>query len=119
MGLVDSFRDAFRGVLHTLRTERNLRLDFLAALLVAAAGVWLAVTPVEWAILALAVSLVWLAEMLNTALENLADAAVPRYHPLVGVAKDVAAGAVLVSATGAAVVGLLILGPRLIRLAGW
>jgi diacylglycerol kinase len=60
-----------------------------------------------------AVTLVLGAEAFNTALESLADAAVPEQHPLVGAAKDLAAGAVLVTAMGAAVVGLLVLGPHL------
>jgi diacylglycerol kinase (ATP) len=61
---------------------------------------------------------VWTAEALNTALEFLADAASPEFHPLVGHAKDVAAGAVLISAAGAVVIGLLVLGPHVIALVG-
>ncbi len=64
----------------------------------------------------LAIVTVWTAETLNTALELLCNASVPEFHPLAGRAKDVAAGAVLVSATGAAIIGLLVLGPRALAL---
>jgi diacylglycerol kinase (ATP) len=73
-------------------------------------------TKSEWCWIILAIVVVWTAEALNTALEFLTDAASPDYHPLVQKAKDVAAGAVLISAVGAAVIGLIILGPYLLRL---
>ncbi len=112
--LIHSFRDALRGVAHVLRTHRNMRIHLLAALLVAGLGLWLGLTALEWAILALAICLVMAAELANTALELLADVASPDYHPLVGIAKDVSAAAVLLSAAGAVVVGILVLGPRLL-----
>ena len=117
--LTDSFRDAFRGVAFVLRTQRNSWIHLLAASLVTAAGLALGLTLPEWAVLALAVTLVLVAEMVNTALETLLDALSPEYHPLVGAAKDVAAGAVLLSSVGAVIVGLLVLGVRLVHLFGW
>lgn len=110
-----SFRDALRGVFHVIRTQRNARVHLLATVAVVALGLWLGLAPGEWAVLALAISLVLATEMLNTALEILSDVSYQELHPLVGLAKDVAAGAVLMSALGAAVVGLLILVPRLLE----
>ncbi len=112
--LADSFRDAFGGVLHLFSSQRNARIHLGVALLVVALGLWLGLTLLEWALLALTISLVVAMEMVNTAVEALSDAAVPDHHPLIGVAKDVAAGAVLVTALGAVVVGLLVFVPRLL-----
>lgn len=72
-------------------------------------------TAAEWCWIILAIMAVWTAEALNTALEFLADVASPEFHPLVGYAKDVAAGGVLISAIGSALVGILVLGPHLLK----
>jgi diacylglycerol kinase len=105
-----SFVHAGRGVV-LLCHEPNARIHLLVAVLVIALGVWARISLSDWALLVLAMALVLTAEALNTALEHLADAAIPREHPLVGSAKDLAAGAVLLAAVGAAVIGLLVLGP--------
>ncbi len=107
-----SFRFAFRGLRH-LFAESNTKLHAVIALAVLALSWVLELPPAEWALLVFAIALVLAAEAFNTALEHLADAAVPNEHPLVGTAKDVAAGAVLIAALGAAAVGVLVLGPRL------
>lgn len=111
-----SFVHAFRGVAALLATQHNAWIHALASVLVLAAGLLLGLSRVEWCCIVLAVAAVWSAEALNTAVELLADAAVPQRHPLVGRAKDVAAAAVLLAAAGAAVVGLLVFGPRLLAL---
>ena len=108
-----SFRDAFRGLAALLATQHNAWIHAAATLAVLVVGLWLGCTPVEWAVLALAVALVWLAEGVNTALEALGDAVSEDSHPLVGRSKDIAAGAVLLAAIGAAVAGLLIFVPKL------
>ncbi|MGE5619305.1 MAG: diacylglycerol kinase family protein [Sphingomonadaceae bacterium] len=113
--LSSSFRDAFRGVLHTLGSQRNARIHLTIGLAVVGLGFWLRATPLEWAVLVLTIGLVIATEMLNTAIEALADAVCPDHNHLIGAAKDVAAGAVLVTATAAIVVGLLLFGPRLVR----
>ena len=114
-----SFRDAFRGVAGLLATQHNARIHAVATLAVLAVGFWLGCTRVEWAVLVLAIGLVWLAEGVNTALEALGDAVSADPNPLVGRAKDVAAGAVLLASIGAAAAGLLIFVPRLLdRFAG-
>jgi diacylglycerol kinase (ATP) len=111
-----SFGHAFRGIGTLLATQHNARIHAGATVAACAAGLWLGISRLEWCCVAIAAAAVWTAEALNTALEILCDAAVPESHPLVGRAKDVAAAAVLVSAAGAALVGLLIFGPRLLAL---
>ena len=114
--LARSFQNAFRGIIHTLRSQRNARIHLGAASLVVGLGVWLGLEFLEWAVLVLTIGVVVAVEMVNTALEALSDAVCPDHHPLVGIGKDVAAGAVLVAAVAAVVVGLLIFVPRLARL---
>ena len=108
-----SFRYAFEGWLYVLRTQRNAWIHAAATIAVVILAFWLDVSRIEWAILILAITVVWMAEFANTALEAVVDLVSPEMHPLAKSAKDVAAGAVLVSACGAAVAGLLILGPSL------
>jgi diacylglycerol kinase (ATP) len=79
-----------------------------------ACAAWLSVSRADWLALVLAIVSVWTAEALNTAFEFLCDVASPEFHPLVEKAKDVAAGAVLICALGAVVIGTLVLGPPLL-----
>jgi diacylglycerol kinase (ATP) len=109
-----SFVFAGRGLRTILVSQHNARIHAAATLAVLAAGIGLRVSRLEWLCLILATALVWTAEALNTALEFLCDVASPEFHPLVEKAKDVAAGAVLISAFGAALVGLLIFVPHLV-----
>ena len=110
---VASFGHAFRGVGAALRSEVHLRFHALATAVVIGLGFYYHIARLEWALVALAVASVWAAELLNTAIEALTDLASPAYHPLAGKAKDVAAGAVLLAALGAVVVGVLVFGPKL------
>ena len=112
---VASFGHAGRGVWAALRSEVHLRFHALATVVVIGLGLYCGITRLEWALLALAVAGVWTAELLNTAIEALTDLASPAWHPLAGKAKDVAAGAVLLAALGALVVGVLVFGPHLLR----
>jgi diacylglycerol kinase len=114
--LADSFRHAFAGLWYTLRTQRNMRLHLAAALLVGALGLALGLTPVELALLVFAIALVMVAELVNTALEAVVDLAAPYVDPLAGIAKDVSAAAVLLSAVVAVLIGALVLGPHLLAL---
>ncbi len=107
------FSYAFQGLWYTLRTQRNAHFHLGAAILVTIAGLLLHVSALEFAILYLAISSVFVAEMFNTVCEICVDIAQPEYHPLAKIAKDVAAGAVLMSAILAAIVGLFVLGPHL------
>jgi diacylglycerol kinase (ATP) len=112
MSRLDSFRWAWRGVAQALRRERNLQIQAALAVLSAGLGLWTGLSAAEWALLALAAALVLSAELMNTALEELADALHPKRHPKLGRAKDIAAGAVLVAALFAALVGLCIFWPH-------
>lgn len=108
-----SFRYAFRGLLLMLRTQHNAWIHALATIGVVAAGFVSGLSAGEWCWIVLAIAAVWTAEALNTAFEFLADVATKEFHPLVEKAKDVAAGAVLVTAIAAAVIGGIIFWPHL------
>lgn len=110
---VESFRHAFSGAWHVLRTQRNAWIHAAATVSVTGLGLWLGLSHVEWAILALTLGLVWVAEFINTALEAVIDLVSPDIHPLAKVGKDVMAAAVLMAAITSVVVGLAILGPAL------
>ncbi|MFT4710561.1 MAG: diacylglycerol kinase (ATP) [Planctomycetota bacterium] len=106
-----SFGFALDGVAVLLKTQHNAWLHLLGTLGVVALGFTFQVSTTDWCLLTLAMSQVWIAEGLNTAVEFLADAVTLEHHPLIGKAKDVAAGAVLISAAGATVVGLVVFSP--------
>ena len=108
-----SFRFAFAGLWHVFRTQRNARIHAAVTLAVVALGLFLRLSPLRWAVLALTVGAVLAAEAMNTVVESLVDLVAPTFHPQAKIAKDAAAGAVLVLAMSAVVVGLLILGPPL------
>ncbi|HTK12048.1 MAG TPA: diacylglycerol kinase family protein [Ktedonobacteraceae bacterium] len=107
------FKYAFRGIWYALRTQRNARVHVAIALLAILIGLLLHISTLEFALLVVMISVVFIAEMFNTAIELCVDLASPGYHPLAKFAKDVAAGAVLLSALLAIVVGLLIFAPHL------
>jgi len=113
-GRVQSFRYAFQGVALMLRSQHNAWLHAFASVCILVMGGLFRLSAGEWCWVILAIVVVWTAEALNTALEFLADAASPSFHPLVKDAKDVAAGGVLISAVGSVVIGLLVLGPHLL-----
>jgi diacylglycerol kinase (ATP) len=110
-----SFRFAWRGLVAVARNQHNAWIHGGATVLALVAGLALRLSAGEWALLVLAIAGVWAAEAFNTAVEVLGDALAPNDHPLVGKAKDVAAGAVLVTAVAAAAVGLLVLVPRALQ----
>jgi len=113
-----AFRFAALGIVYVLRTQRNMRIHVCAAGGVLILAALLGVSRVEVAVLLLCILAVLTLEMLNTVVEAVVDLASEQYHPLAKVAKDVAAGAVLVMAIGAAAIGLLILGPPLVQALG-
>jgi diacylglycerol kinase (ATP) len=110
---IHSFGHALRGWRYVLKTQHNARIHSVVATLVVAVGLWLGLPPRDWAVLVLAITMVFTAEFINTAIEAVVDLASPVHHPLAKVGKDVGAGAVLISALAAVLVGLLILGPPL------
>ena len=96
-----------------IRCQHNAWIHALATVGVIAAGIICQLSRWEWCWIVLAISTVWTAEALNTAFEFLADAASPSFHPIVRDAKDVAAGAVLLTAIGATIIGALVFWPHL------
>jgi len=111
-----SFRFAFRGVAAVLTTQHNAWIHAAATVVVVGAGLFFGVSRLEWCLLVLAMVAVWSAEALNTAVEALGNALSADRHPLVAQAKDAAAGAVLIAAVGAAIIGLLVFLPPLLRM---
>ena len=111
-----SFVHAFRGIGVLVSEEHNAWIHAAMTVLVIALGFALDVSHLEWALLALAIGLVWSAEALNTAIEWLCDVASPEHHPLVAKAKDVAAAGVLLAALAAAAAGACVFVPRLLSL---
>jgi diacylglycerol kinase (ATP) len=111
--LLESFNCAFEGVIYAFKTQRNVRIHFLLTTLVLVFSLALKVSKAELLILFLTIALVLITEMINTALETVVDLATQEYHDLAAIAKDVAAGAVLVASMVALVVGYLVFFPRL------
>lgn len=112
--LLASFRFASAGLWDVVRTQRNFRIHLGVTAVVIVMGLWLGVSRQEWASLLLSIGRVLVAEIFNTGAEALVDLTSPTYHPLAKRVKDLAAGAVLLSAGVAVVVGLLLLGPPLL-----
>lgn len=110
-----SFKHAINGIGLMLRSQHNAWIHAMATIGVVVFGLLFGVTRSQWCWLVLAIMAVWSAEALNTALEFLADFASPEFHPLVKKAKDVAAGAVLISAIGSVIIGLFVMGPYLLE----
>lgn len=108
-----SFVFAGRGIVALIVTQGNAQIHLAATVAVVAGGCYFKVTTSEWIALILSMAIVWAAEGMNTAIEALADRITTEHDPLIGRAKDVAAGAVLLAAIAAAVVGVLVFWPRL------
>ena len=111
-----SFQAALTGAVHTVRSEPNARIELAAGIVAAAVGVWLRITPVEWAILAVTISTVLALEAVNSALESVVDLASPDIHELARIAKDCAGGALIFAVLGSLGVAAAIFGPRLLAL---
>jgi diacylglycerol kinase (ATP) len=115
---LESFRCAFRGLWTLLASQQNARIHLLATACAGGLGLLIGISVLEWCAIVVAIVMVWLAEAVNTAFELLCDVVSPGFHPLVRKGKDVAAAAVLLSAIGAAVIGLLVFVPHLLRIVG-
>ena len=109
-----AFGYAGSGLWRMLRHEAHAQIHLVAAIAVIVAGFIFDISAVEWCLVILCIGAVFMAEAFNTALEKLADRVSPEFHPLVGAAKDVAAGAVLVMSIAAAAVGLINFLPKLL-----
>jgi diacylglycerol kinase len=113
-GFLRSFSFAGQGVWHVVRTQRNMRVHLAAATAAVAAGLALRISAVDWACVLSAIGLVLTAEALNTVVEALVDLCTDRFHPLAKIAKDTAAGAVLIASAAALGVGVAVFLPRLV-----
>lgn len=110
---IAGFGFAFSGLWYALRTQRNTRVHVFIATLAIVMGIFLRISAIEFAMIFVAITGVFIAEMFNTVIELCVDLASPAYHPLAKIAKDVAAGAVLLSAMLSIVIGLFVFGPHL------
>lgn len=110
---LESFKYAFKGIASMFASEPNAYIHAAMTLLVIAAGFFFSVSLTEWCLLAIAIAAVLSAEAFNTSIESLTNLVSPEHHPLAGKTKDVAAGAVLLMAIGAAAVGLIIFLPKI------
>lgn len=108
ISLIDSFNYAFQGVIHAVRTQRNMRVHLLAAVAVLIAAVAVGVTQMEMIALIIAIAFVLITEMINSAVEGAIDVATTSFDPLAKLAKDMAAGAVLIATMTAVAVGFLV-----------
>ena len=113
-GFWRSFSFAGQGVWHAVRSQRNMRVHLVAAACAVTAGLVLRISAVDWACVAAAIGLVLTAEAFNTVVEALTDLYTDRFHPLAKVAKDTAAGAVLIASVAALGVGLAVFLPKLL-----
>jgi diacylglycerol kinase (ATP) len=106
--VLESFNFAIEGVIHVLRTQRNMRLHFAAAIAVIVVAVAVGASKIELGVLLISIAFVLVAEMINTAIEGAIDAATTAFDPMAKLAKDIAAGAVLIASVNAVAVGYLV-----------
>ena len=106
-----SFRYAFEGWWYVIRTQKNAWIHAVVSFVVVLLGLWLDLPQRDWAVIILAIAMVWGAEFFNTALEAIVDLASPEMNHLAKTGKDVGAAAVLIAAGASIIIGFLILGP--------
>lgn len=111
--LINSFKYAIQGILSSFKTERNMKIHIFIMILVIIAGILLKINKYEWIICVLCFAMVIGGELLNTAIETVVDIAMPYKNEKAKNAKDIAAGAVLTLAIGAAVIGVIIFVPKI------
>ena len=113
--LVNSITYALKGIYFYITSEGNVRIHLLATVLVIGMGCWLHVTLKQWIVLILAIGMVHAAEAFNTAIEEVVNFISPQQHPSAGKIKDLAAGAVLITAITTALIGIIIFIPLLVQ----
>jgi len=109
-----SVKHAIRGIYYLL-SERHFRFHLVATILVVGLGIYFDLSPVEWALITLTITVVMTTEAINTAIERCVDLASPEWHKLAKDAKDIAAGAVLIASTFAAIIGFIIFLPKIVQ----
>jgi len=112
-GRLRSITHAITGLVLMLRSQQNAWVHLAATLSVIGFGFLFGISKSDWALLLLVIIIVWVAEALNTAFEFLCDVTNPEFHPVVKQAKDISAGAVLIAAIGAVVIGLIVFAPHI------
>jgi diacylglycerol kinase len=108
-----SLRYAVEGILYCIKTQRNMRVHLVIAIIVLMSAILLRIVRAEFIMVLMSISMVFICEIINTAVEKAVDTATLEYHPIAKIAKDVAAGAVLVAALSSITVGLLVFGKYL------
>lgn len=111
-----SFYHAIMGVWHAIKTQPNLKVHLLIGAMVVLAGWWFDISRIEWLIILFTIMWVLVSEMINTSIEAVVDLISKEYSVEAKIAKDVAAGVVLVGAVGAVIVGVVIFGPYIFRI---
>lgn len=114
--LFQSFGYALKGMFFVLKEQQNMRIHAVAIVVVTVAGIFLDLSAIEWSVIALTISSVIVAEMMNTAIEDLVDLVSPGFNEKAGKIKDIAAGAVLLAAIVATVVAVYIFGNKIFNL---
>ena len=115
---IQSFKPALDGWRYALQSQQNAWIHAAFSLLAIGLSLWLDIEAIEWAIIFLTIGMVWMSELLNTALEAVVDLASPETHPLAKIGKDIGAAAVLISALAGLMVGLIIFIPPLLNRLG-
>lgn len=116
IGVLKSFGYAFEGVIYSIKTQRNAFIHLIATICVLAMSAFLKISAADWRWIIVCVALVWFSELINTAFEYVCDVVMPEVHVSVKRAKDIAAGAVLICAIGAVLVGMITLMPYVTNL---
>lgn len=111
---LNSLSYAIAGWLYMLRRQKNTRIQAAASVAVVILAAWLQIDALRWAMLILTITIVWMAEFLNAAVEATVNLATQELHPMAKVGKDVAAAAVLLGVVSSVFIGLLLLGPPLL-----
>ena len=112
---IKSVRHAFNGIVHTISNEPNFRIQLGIAFLTLLGGFYFDISRVEWIFVTMAIGFVLVAELFNTAIENLCDHITSEIHPKIGLVKDISAASVVIAAMTALVIGFLIFGPYLLK----
>lgn len=107
---LESLGYAVEGIAYCMNTQRNMKIHLVAAMIALLAGMMLHISRLELIMVIMAISMVFVCEIINTAVEKAVDATTQEYNPIAKIAKDVAAGAVLVAAINSVIVGLLVFG---------
>ena len=111
--LINSFKYAFEGIATSFKTERNMKIHIVMAILVVIVGLFIKITKIEWILCIFSIAIVIASELFNTAIETIVDMITEEKNEKAKIAKDVSAGAVFINAIGAAIIGIIIFMPKI------